>query len=350
VKQGGGPSGLSPSLVPHLLTCLRYSPDIILLLGADGRCLHLNEAAYEHFGRDVSLQTSLKELFPDQETRTLLCEGIDEALSLGNWSGEASISYEKGLELPVSVAITASTAEPGDPVFLVQLRDLSGRYQAESALAGALLRSQDEERRRIGRELHDSTGQTLAALEIGLSRLERTMEAEKSPHAEAVLECNRLATRCTLDIRTVSALLHPPLLDDLGLCNTLRWYASRFSQRSGIKTSLEAPDDDTRWPAPLELALFRIVQESLTNIHRYSLSATAVIRLKEEGRAIELEVEDYGCGIPETVLHRLDSPGVGVGLSGMRQRVRELRGRFHVESRPGFTRIAVRLPLEPFAE
>lgn len=319
-------------------------------MGADGHCLHLNDAGREHFGRDVSSQTSLKELFPDQETRTLLCEGIDEALSLGTWSGEASISYEKGMELPVSVAITASTAEPGDPVFLVQLRDLSGRYQAESALAGALLRSQDEERRRIGRELHDSTGQTLAALEIGLSRLERTMETEKSPHADAVLECSRLATRCTLDIRTVSALLHPPLLDDLGLCNTLRWYASRFSQRSGIKTTLEAPDDDTRWPAPLELALFRIVQESLTNIHRYSLSPTAVIRLKEVERAIELEVEDYGCGIPETVLHRLDSPGVGVGLSGMRQRVRELRGRFHIESRQGFTRIAVRLPLELFAE
>lgn len=143
----------------------------------------------------------------------------------------------------------------------------------------------------------------------------------------------------------MSALLHPPLLEDLGLCNTLRWHVSRFSERSGIRTELEAPDDDTRWPGNIELTLFRITQESLSNILRHSESKDALIRIVPKGRKLNLEIIDHGKGIPEKFLRQIDSPGTGVGLSGMRQRVRELHGRFSIESKPGLTRVAVSIPL-----
>ncbi len=329
-----------------LLHALDQSPDLVILVTAEGNCIHKNQSATRQLpaARGETMRCMLA-LFPVAESQATIREGLRTAFEKGSWSGETLMTGRNGLETPVSVVITSAAKSEGEAVALVQLRDLSTRYSAESALAGALLRSQDEERRRIGRELHDSTAQVLAALEIGLSRLERVFDSNHSPHTDTVRECIRLAARCSLELRTMSALLHPPLLEDLGLCNTLRWHVSRFSDRSGIQTELEAPDDDTRWPGNIELTLFRIVQESLSNILRHSESKRATIRLGTRGRNVRLEVEDYGKGLPEKIQRQMDSPGTGVGLSGMRQRVRELNGRFSIESKPGLTRIIATIPL-----
>jgi len=328
------------------LRCLEASPDIGLLVTPSGQCVHANARGRQHLARaGPDSAPTVFGLFPDTESRSAISEGIAAAFASGSWSGETLMTGPDQVEMPVSVVITAPKAGEEAPAALVQMRDLTERYRAESTLAGALLRSQDEERRRIGRELHDSTAQVLAALEISLCRLERVFDTAGSPHTDSVRECVRMAARCSLELRTMSALLHPPLLEDLGLCNTLRWYVARFSQRSGIRAELEAPDDDTRWPGHIELTLFRITQESLSNILRHSQSPTATIRLESRERSVRLEVEDHGCGLPERVLRHMDSAADGVGLSGMRQRVRELHGRFSVESRPGLTRILASIPL-----
>lgn len=335
-----------PVIGEALLRAVELSQDLVLLIGRDGSCHHCNHAARKQVSSLKCDSTRcLSTLFPVAESLSAMREGLDSAFKDGSWSGETLMTGRNGVETPVSVVITATSKADGTPAALVQLRDLSTRYSAESALAGALLRTQDEERRRIGRELHDSTAQVLAALEIGLSRLERIFDSTSSPHTDTVRECVRLAARCSLELRTMSALLHPPLLEDLGLCNTLRWHVSRFSERSGIRTELEAPDDDTRWPGNIELTLFRITQESLSNILRHSESKDALIRIVPKGRKLNLEIIDHGKGIPEKFLRQIDSPGTGVGLSGMRQRVRELHGRFTIESKPGLTRVAVSIPL-----
>jgi len=343
---GSPDRGLLPTPVSEaLLRGMESSADLMLLVTSSGSCLHANETARRRWTGSPTEEFSLYQLFGAPESMEVIEGGLATALASGSWSGETLLGGPDSGETPVSVVITAASAPGTPPVAWVALRDLSDRYRAESALAGALLRSQDEERRRIGRELHDSTAQVLAALEISLSRLERILDTASSPHTDSVRECVRMAARCSLELRTMSALLHPPLLEDLGLCNTLRWYVARFSQRSGIQAELEAPDDDTRWPGSIELTLFRIAQESLSNILRHSQSTTATIRLESRERSVHLEIEDHGCGFPERILRQVDSSGTGVGLSGMRQRVRELHGRFSIESRPGLTRIRASLPL-----
>ncbi len=214
-------------------------------------------------------------------------------------------------------------------------------------LAGRLLRLQDDERRHIGRELHDSTVQLLAVLEFNLDRMAAS-ESRMVPAAPIMLqECIELARRCSEELRTTSYLLHPPLLDELGLLSALRWLADGLRQRSDIRVELQLPETMERLPPDLELALFRVAQEALSNVHRHSRSPKVVIRLRASGETVTLEVEDAGRGILDDVSPGA-TPGIpssGVGLASMLMRMRQLGGTLTIETSEHGTCVRAHLPL-----
>jgi two-component system NarL family sensor kinase len=214
-------------------------------------------------------------------------------------------------------------------------------------LAATLVHVQDDERRRVGRELHDSTGQCLVALELSLTRLARMTEQGPNPVHTRVEECVTLAHKCSTEIRTASYLLHPPLLDEIGLLSALRWLADGLRQRSGIEIELELPDSLERLPPEHELAIFRVAQEALTNVHRHSKSPSVAIRLFERDGAVIMEVEDVGHGILVAGLSGkvTDAAALGVGLAGMRERMRQLGGSLTVHTDPRGTCVQAKLPL-----
>jgi PAS domain S-box-containing protein len=214
----------------------------------------------------------------------------------------------------------------------LQLRDLSQH----------LLQAQDEERRHIARELHDSAGQSLAALGITLSRL--TKEAQSNPAVVRYVEdAQQLVEHLTQEIRTTSYLLHPPLLDESGLSAALNWYVEGLSQRSGLEIHLRISEDIERLPRDMEIVLFRLVQECLTNIHRHSGSKTAIIRITREGEYVALEVQDKGKGIPQEKLAEIQLHGGGVGIRGMRERLRQFNGELTIDSNTLGTKVRATL-------
>ncbi|HEV2700322.1 MAG TPA: PAS domain-containing sensor histidine kinase [Steroidobacteraceae bacterium] len=214
-------------------------------------------------------------------------------------------------------------------------------------LAGTLVQLQDEERRRIGRDLHDSTGQILTALGMQLARLQRLADTENSSTKGLIADCVALAQRCSSDIRTASYLLHPPLLDEIGLLSALRWLADGLSRRSDINVLLQLPDTLPRLPRDLELALFRVVQEAISNVQRHAQSPSVSIQLTLDAVAITLEVQDAGHGIPEAFASG-DVPDPimrGVGLGGMRERLRQLGGQLTILSSPNGTCVRATVPV-----
>jgi signal transduction histidine kinase len=215
------------------------------------------------------------------------------------------------------------------------------------ALANRLMHAQDDERRRIAQMLHETTAQDLAALKMHLARLNRRASHLSDTDRAALRESIGLAEQSMTEIRTVSYLLHPPFLDEAGLLSALRWYASGFAERSGIEVDLDLPESFERLPRDTETALFRIVQESLTNIHRHAGSETARIRLTRDADTLVLEIEDRGQGIPEVALERVMSGGgaAGVGIAGMSERIKQLDGRLEITSSDHGTTVRARLPL-----
>ena len=217
-----------------------------------------------------------------------------------------------------------------------QLRDLSGR----------LMRIQDEERRHIARELHDSAGQNLAVLGMTLARLQDDAKHDPARLTKSIKEAQDLIQVLTTEIRTTSYLLHPPMLDETGLSSALRWYADGLAERSGLSIELNVPDNLERLAPEMELAIFRLVQECLTNIHRHSGSKTAVIRIAREGDKIHAEVRDQGKGMSQERLAEIQSQGVGVGIRGMRERVRQAQGELRVDSNALGTKITAIFPIK----
>jgi signal transduction histidine kinase len=222
--------------------------------------------------------------------------------------------------------------------------ELAQRERAEESsrrLSVRVLQLQDEERRKFSRELHDSLGQLLAVAKMHMSVL-----LEKNPHDELLKEIDKLLNESVTETRTISHLLHPPLLDEVGLASAARWYVEGFATRSGIELTTDIPDELGRLPRPAELVLFRVLQESLTNIHRHSKSLRAEISLHSSKAAVILQIRDYGKGMPREMLTNFLSTGtnVGVGLAGMRERVREQGGRFDIQSDKTGTTITVTMP------
>jgi PAS domain S-box-containing protein len=215
-----------------------------------------------------------------------------------------------------------------------QLRELSNR----------LLKMQDDERRHIARELHDSAGQLIAGLSMNLAGLSRQAKHDPSL-AEALEDTQSLVQQLNKEIRTTSYLLHPPLLDETGLSRAIDWYMQGLMERSGLEIELDIAEDFGRLPADLELTIFRIVQESLTNIHRHSGCKTATIHLSRRPRNILLEIQDQGKGIPADKLAEIKAQRTGVGIAGMRERVRHFKGEMDIQSNGAGARIVVTFPL-----
>ena len=227
--------------------------------------------------------------------------------------------------------------------------ELNEANRSLGELSARLLHLQDEERRRIARELHDSVGQTLAALAMNLSSVGADIE-RFAKTARVVADSTALVNDMSTDIRTISYLLHPPLLDEAGLSSALSWYIKGFSERSKIEVSLEMPDDFGRLPSELETAIFRVVQECLTNIHRHSESQVAKIRITHAHNDVRIEVQDKGKGIPpEKYSSIVSAPSgtPGVGIRGMRERLRQLGGslEIHSDGRGKGTVVVARLPI-----
>jgi len=252
---------------------------------------------------------------------------IDEQQQLLRSLSEARDQLEKRVEMRTAQLATANE----------NLRDLSAR----------LLKVQDEERRRLARELHDSVGQILAALSMNISAVQSQSHKLDSQGAAAVAENVQLLEQVSREIRTISHLLHPPLLEIAGLASAIRWYVDGFSERSKIKVDLEIPSDFGRLPEDIELAVFRITQECLTNIHRHSGSATAAIRIQQEGNRLTVQVRDDGKGIPpEKQWELIESSRGGVGFGGMRERVRQLGGTLKIQSNGTGTVIIATLQID----
>jgi PAS domain S-box-containing protein len=232
--------------------------------------------------------------------------------------------------------------------YICVTRDVTDRKRAEERLQNLsirLMNLQDQERRRVARELHDSEGQTLSLLLMSLSKLKRISAGLEGEASALLSECIETANDCLRDIRTLSYLLHPPLLDEFGLTSALQWYVEGFSQRSGIEIDLEIPDTLNRLPPEMETSLFRLVQEGLSNIHRHSGSQTARICLVCDDKQLRLKIEDYGKGMSAAEISGTNGAGTGVGLASMRERVRELGGTLEIVSETGRTQIDVSLPV-----
>jgi signal transduction histidine kinase len=210
-------------------------------------------------------------------------------------------------------------------------------------LSAQLLRAQDDERRRMARELHDGLGQSLAAAQINLGLLSSNGVADSG----YLVEARRLLGQAVSDIRTLSYLLHPPLLEEAGFYSAARWYIDGFSKRSNLKVNLELPDRTSRMADVVELTLFRVLQEGLMNAHRHSGSSRVDVRVENGKSTITLQLRDYGKGLSKTLLERFRNTGsgAGVGLAGMRERVTELGGQFEVKSDQSGTTLMVVLPV-----
>jgi signal transduction histidine kinase len=224
--------------------------------------------------------------------------------------------------------------------------ELDAANQSLRELSARLLQLQDDERRRIARELHDSVGQMLAALNMNLSTVRSDIE-RLTKTAEALTDSESLVEEMSKEVRTISHLLHPPLLDEAGLSSAVRWYIDGFAQRSNIQVVLDLPDDFGRLPREAETAIFRVVQECLTNIHRHSESSIAKIRFRHLDGQVVVEVQDKGKGISSDKLAEMAAAGTpGVGIRGMRERLRQLGGDLEINSGHSGTSVMARLPVK----
>jgi len=228
-------------------------------------------------------------------------------------------------------------------------KELAARQEAETSLrtlSGRILQIQDEERRNFSRELHDSMGQSLASAKMNLDVLAASM-----PGNTLISDSSQLLDEALSETRTISHLLHPPLLDEAGFVFAAKWYVDGFSKRSGIQTTLEIPEDFERLSPRLELAMFRVLQESLTNIHKHAQCSKAAIAVSLTSAHVTLTVRDNGKGITPAVLEgfRNDGAHLGVGLAGMRERIRKLGGHLEIFSDATGTLVSALLPRVPVA-
>lgn len=224
-------------------------------------------------------------------------------------------------------------------------RKLRASERSLRELSGRLLKTQDEERRHLGRELHDSVGQYLAVLKMELEVLKAGVAPASDAEERRFADCLRLVDQSITDVRTMSYLLYPPMLEEMGLETAIGWYLDGFAKRSGMQTKFEIPEPVGRVQREAELAIFRILQESLTNIHRHSESPVAEVRLLKKDGELLIEINDQGKGIPSSVLDSVQDSceTTGVGLRGMTERIRQLGGKLEVVSSSSGTTVRARL-------
>jgi PAS domain S-box-containing protein len=357
----------------------------IFLLDTEGRIASWNRGAQQIKGyrEDEVLGRHFSIFYPESDRRARKPEReLETVIRDGRLEDEGWRVRKSGSMFWANVVITALRDERGNLIgFSKVTRDITDRmrvhadlqkfnrelarevadrtraeaklYESEQSLRRLslhLLRTQDEERRRIGRDLHDSVGQYLAALKMNLDSLRALLGSKDDSIAEALAQCTSLASESIKEVRTISYLLYPPMLEETGLKAAIQWYLEGFGKRSGIDTTFDIPTEFGRLPRDVELAIFRVLQESLTNVHRHSGSPTAQIRMRVDDCSVTLEVQDRGKGISPEILdqNRQDSvSALGVGLRGMSERMRQLGGTLELSSGSQGTTVVATVPLHP---
>jgi PAS domain S-box-containing protein len=310
-------------------------------------------AAAEIIGKHFSI------FYPEEDKRNGKPEWeLDVAQKEGRFEDESWRIRKDGSRFWANVIITALRDKNGKLVgFGKVTRDFTERMEAKEALAKSerslrelslhLLSTQDQERKRIGRDLHDSLGQLLAMLKLKLDSVASNLREKPDLATEDVAACIRLTDDSIKEVRTVSYLLYPPMLEEMGLKSAIPWYLGGFSSRSGIKATFTIEEHFHRLSSEAELAMFRVLQESLTNVHRHSGSETAEVRLfTDNGNAI-LEVEDKGKGFDQSLLEQGGEDwlgALGVGVRGMNERMRQLKGKLEIVSKEGRTLVRATIP------
>ena len=333
----------------------------VVLLGPDAKIQFANQVAQQWFG--ISLEEAKGRNTSQLDLISVREDGTEIPFSMR--PGPRAIDAREPIQSEVigwrrkdsneilwtlGNAVPQFGADGSVSAVINTFTNITERKQAEEALhqlSTRLLQLQDEERRRLGRELHDSLAQSVLAVNLNLAQATRSLTAldERSRHSLA--EARRVLAEMSREIRTLSYLLHPPLLDELGLVSAVKEYAEGFSERSGIKLELDVQAGFGRLPQEAETALFRIVQESLANIQRHSGAQTAKIQLRGDSASVNLEVSDRGCGMDKKAIERGNGSGtrLGVGILGMRERMTQLGGKLEIESSSSGTTVRVSIPL-----
>ena len=309
------------------------------MLDRNGEILYCNASLASLVGqtRESLRGVPLKALTSDQLAfRRLLQEA-----ELRFCEGEMQLLRTDGILIPAKFSCRLLSSDKS--TIGVLITDLTAQKQ-EADIVARLQQVQDEERRRLARELHDSVGQLLASIAMNIARVRAESDKLSPEVAELVIQNGSMVNEITNEIRTISHLLHPPLLDEMGLPLALRWYVDGFMERSKIQTTVEVPEDFDRLPPETEIAVFRAVQECLANVHRHSGSSSCSVKLVRAGHELQLQFEDNGSGIPKEKLANVMSSG-GVGLRGMRERVRRLGGTLAIDSSESGTTVSIRLPI-----
>ena len=330
-------------------------------LAEDGTVLYANRSFAEIF--DIPLEKFIGAPLNDfvfGEDRELLAVLIADA-NLNIVRGEIRLDSHR--QRPRTIRLTLSPVrEQGGHTICVVATELTELIETNEALrvselslrqlSARLLKLQDEERRRIARDLHDTTGQKIAVLSMSLDRLAKLVDTRKVDVKDALTESRDVVGKIGEEIRTLSYLLHPPLLDECGLASAVLWYAEGFKKRSGIHLSVSIDEELVRLTTDAETALFRVLQESLTNVHRYSGSPSAEIRIFQSPSKVHLEIVDHGKGVKGGTERSTfaGAPTLGVGIPGMRERIRQLGGQLEVEFSNEGTRVYATLPREASAE
>jgi len=267
-----------------------------------------------------------------------------EELQNGSCQAELRLRRFDQSVIPARFSLTILSRD--NSVTGVLVTDLSSE-KTYAELASRIQSLQDEERKKIARELHDSVGQLLSALGMNLSRLQNESRDLSSSSVNLLSDCATMVDQVTREIRTISHLLHPPLLDLAGLESAIRWYVDGFSHRSNIKVDLQTDSDRGRLPADVEICLFRVVQECLTNVYRHSGGDSCSISITRDGQVVHLDIQDNGHGFPKAgeVLS-----SAGVGLRGMQERLRPLGGTLQVHSNENGTTVMVVVPVPAKSE
>jgi PAS domain S-box-containing protein len=338
----------------QLAAIVESSEDAIISKNLDGVISSWNQSAERIFGytAEEAVGKNITLIIPTdrRDEETAILEQLRRGERVDHF--ETVRVRKDGALLNISITISPVKDDLGRVVGASKVaRDITDRKEAEEArkkaeFAAKLLQAQDAERRRIGRELHDGLGQLVIAIKMNAAQVYKEKHKLSPSAARCVTENFELIGQAIAEVRTVSYLLHPPMLEEIGLLSALAWYADGFAQRSKVNVTLELASDLGRLPQDYELSLFRVAQECLTNVHRHSGSSTAAIKLVRTSGEITLEVTDAGKGIDKQLQSKIASgASIGVGFRGMQERVKLMGGRLAVQSSDQGTSVAVTLPI-----
>jgi PAS domain S-box-containing protein len=327
---------------------------IVICCGPEDRIQYANDATSRTFGYplDELVDKPVAVLGIDPSTRSWLMEKLEHG-SVRDVEIQGRTRSNAVVDLLISITRVNIS---GESLLLGIGIDLTDRKRTEAELrtteqhlrrlTARLMQAQDDERRRVSRSLHETTAQDVASLKMLLSRVRRTTAVLPEEDRRRLDEAVQLTDRITSDIRTVSYLMHPPLLEEAGVVSAIRWYAGGFSRRSGIAVDLDLPLWLPRMARETETIAFRVVQEAMLNVHQHAHSPDAVIRLRLDSGRLLVAVEDHGSGVAPGKLAALmsDSSAAGVGIAGIRERLQQVGGTLEMSSRPGHTVLTAAIP------